>query len=123
LLLLCLLLLFLLLLLLSLGLLLRRLLFLLLLRLSLPLLFRGTGLLLVLLLLCVRGSDDSEKHEQESRPEKSDPFHKVTSIAACLILLCFPSWPAFFNRHIVSSTQPAERVQNHRDDQDGPDDP
>ena len=51
-------------------------LWLLLFRLSLLLLFRGLRVLLVLLLLCVRGSNGSEKKEQNSRADKSNWFHE-----------------------------------------------
>ena len=49
--------------------------FLLLFRLGLLLLFFGFCFLLVLLLLCIRGSNGSEHQEQNSRADESDWFH------------------------------------------------
>jgi len=45
-------------------------------RLGLLLLFRGFPLLFMLLLLCIRGSNGSEKKEQNSRVDKSNWFHE-----------------------------------------------
>jgi hypothetical protein len=64
-------------------------------------------LVFVLLLVCVDRSSDSEKQEQNSCADKSDLFHKGTSLTACFVLIALLHGLAPSTRSASSREEPS----------------